>query len=199
MLQPTFGSGLIEAGVDEAGRGCLAGPVVAAAVIFPEGYTHPALNDSKKLSATKREAFAEIIKKDALSYGIGMASVEEIDRINILQAAFLAMHRAIAELTPLPELLLIDGNRFRQYQQIPHKCVIKGDATYLTIAAASILAKTHRDAYMAQLAEEFPTYGWERNAGYPTRAHRAAIEKYGATLHHRRSFQLLAKRTTIFP
>jgi ribonuclease HII len=183
--------GLLEAGCDEAGRGCLAGPVVAAAVILPAGVWLPGLNDSKKLSHEERERLRPLIEERALAWCVGVASVEEIDRINILNASFLAMHRAVAGLRLRPDRLLVDGNRFTPYPDIPHHCIIKGDGKYRSIAAASILAKTHRDALMEALHSELPDYGWAVNRGYPTPDHRAALAQYGPSLHHRSSFNLL--------
>jgi len=180
-----------EAGCDEAGRGCLAGPVVAAAVMLPKNYAHPLLNDSKQVSKKNRDILRENIMRDARSWGIGIVSPKEIDEINILNASFLAMHRAIDQLKKRPKLLLIDGNRFNPYPDLPHECMIKGDARFLSIAAASILAKTERDAIMTKLSAEFPHYGWESNAGYPTKKHRAAIKEHGSCNQHRKSFQLL--------
>lgn len=191
MLKSHLNKKLIEAGCDEAGRGCLAGPVVAAAVILPKNFKHPILNDSKQLSHTQRENLRVIIEKEAITWGIGMCSSEEIDKINILNASFLAMHRAIEKLNTLPQHLLIDGNRFKAYPEIPHTCIIKGDGKYFSIAAASVLAKTFRDDLMRDLHNEFPMYCWDSNKGYGTLAHRAAISKYGANKHHRMSFQLL--------
>lgn len=182
---------LIEAGCDEAGRGCLAGPVVAAAVILPKKFKAPALNDSKKLSEKKREQLREQIEGEALAYAVSFVYPPEIDEINILQASFTAMHRAVEQLSVRPEFLAIDGNRFRPYPEIEHVCVIKGDGKYANIAAASILAKTYRDAYMKKVALEFPEYQWEKNKGYPTAAHRKAIEIYGSCSLHRKSFTLL--------
>jgi len=182
---------LIEAGCDEAGRGCLAGPVFAAAVILDPKMDLSELNDSKKLSAKKREELREIIEEGAVAWAVAQLSPAEIDKHNILQASFLAMHRALDQLSRTPQLLLIDGNRFRPYKEIPHHCMIKGDGRFLSIAAASILAKTHRDEYMLQQAEKYPEYGWKSNKGYPTKAHRAAIAKFGATPLHRKSFRLL--------
>lgn len=193
MLKPYLQAGRIEAGCDEAGRGCLAGPVYAAAVILPEGYVNEALNDSKKLSERARELLRPQIEKDALAWAVGVVTNEEIDQINILQASFLAMHRAIAALRIKPEFLLIDGNRFLPFPDIPHECIVKGDGKMMSIAAASILAKTHRDEYMRRIHADFPQYGWDINKGYPTAAHRRAIEQFGATIHHRRSFRLLAE------
>lgn len=178
----------IEAGCDEAGRGCLAGPVVAAAVILPDGFDHDLLNDSKKLSSLQRDKMRYIIMDQAISWGVGLASPEEIDQINILNASFLAMHRAIEKINPKPEMLLIDGNRFTPYLGIKHICIISGDALYRSIAAASILAKTFRDELMADLHTHFPEFNWKQNKGYPTKAHKTAISEYGFTPHHRLSF-----------
>ena len=179
------------AGCDEAGRGCLAGPVVAAAVILPNNFKNKMLNDSKLLSEKKRDLLRKVIEKQATCWAIGIVSPEEIDKINILNASFLAMHRAIKKLYVEPEFLIIDGNRFNAYQAINHECIIKGDGKYLAIAAASVLAKTYRDDIMKKLAVEFPDYIWEKNKGYPTKKHRNAIEKIGISKHHRKSFQLL--------
>ncbi|MBF1046689.1 MAG: ribonuclease HII [Porphyromonadaceae bacterium] len=183
--------GLMECGCDEAGRGCLAGPVVAAAVILPERFAHPLLNDSKQLTESQRELLRPIIEAEALSWGIGVCSPEEIDQLNILQASITAMHRAIDQLVLSPELLLIDGNRFRPYPGIPHKCIVKGDATYRSIAAASILAKTERDRLMLELAQLYPGYGFAEHKGYPTPQHRAALAELGPSPVHRLSFRLL--------
>ena len=182
---------LMECGCDEAGRGCLAGPVVAAAVILPERFAHPLLNDSKQLSESQRELLRPIIEAEALSWGIGVCSPEEIDQLNILQASITAMHRAIDQLVLSPELLLIDGNRFRPYPGIPHECIVKGDATYRSIAAASILAKTERDRMMLELAQLYPGYGFAEHKGYPTPQHRAALAELGPSPVHRLSFRLL--------
>ena len=190
-LCPTFGhEGLIECGCDEAGRGCLAGPVVAAAVILPEDFAHPLLNDSKQLTERQRELLRPIIEQEALAWGVGSVSPEEIDQINILQASFLAMHRAIDDLILRPQLLLIDGNRFTPYPDIPHECIVGGDGKYMSIAAASVLAKTHRDALMLSLATEYPGYGLEGHKGYPTPAHKAAIRRLGLTPLHRKTFAI---------
>lgn len=186
--------GMIEAGCDEAGRGCLAGPVVAAAVILPSRFDHPLLNDSKKLTEKQRALLRPIIEEKASAWAVGMVSNQEIDEINILNASFLAMHRAIQKLTVKPELLLIDGNRFKAYQDIEHACIIKGDGIYRSIAAASILAKTYRDEIMESLHEQFPSYGWSRNKGYPTIDHREAIRLNGACEHHRMTFALLPRQ-----
>jgi len=190
MLQSYFSDELVEAGCDEVGRGCLAGPVVAAAVILPKSFAHPLLNDSKQLSAAQRLVVRPQIEAAALGWAIGAASPAEIDAMNILQASYVAMHRAIAQLQPVPELLLIDGHRFRPYPHIPHQCIVRGDAQLAPIAAASILAKTYRDALMHRLAQDFQGYGWESNVGYPTPAHRRAIHTQGTTPHHRKTFRL---------
>lgn len=190
-LCPTFGhEGLIECGCDEAGRGCLAGPVVAAAVILPEDFAHPLLNDSKQLTERQRELLRPIIEQEALAWGVGSVSPEEIDQINILRASFLAMHRAIDDLILRPQLLLIDGNRFTPYPDIPHECIVGGDGKYMSIAAASVLAKMHRDALMLSLATEYPGYGLEGHKGYPTPAHKAAIHRLGLTPIHRKTFAI---------
>jgi ribonuclease HII len=196
VLKRSYNSALIEAGCDEAGRGCLAGPVVAAAVILPDTFSHPTLNDSKKLPDKQRYALRPIIEAEAVSYAIGIVSNEEIDEINILNASFLAMHRALDELNKLPQQLLIDGNRFIPYKNIPHHCIVKGDSKYMSIAAASILAKTYRDDIMKMLHADFPHYGWVKNMGYPTALHRQAIATFGTTEHHRMSFQLLPAQLT---
>ena len=191
MLKNCYNEGKIEAGCDEAGRGCLAGSVYAAAVIFPADYQNDELNDSKQLTDKKRHQLREIIERDALAWAVGVVTPEEIDKINILNASFLAMHRALDQLTLRPEAIIVDGNRFKQYGKIPHTCIVKGDAKYLSIAAASILAKTYRDDYMDGLAEEYPQYDWKSNKGYPTKKHREAIRQYGVTPYHRMSYNLL--------
>jgi ribonuclease HII len=193
MLLSFFKSNTVEAGCDEAGRGCLAGPVVAAAVILPQGYTHPILNDSKQLSHKQREILRIDIERDALAFAVAFVSPQEIDEINILKASFLAMHRALDTLSVQPELLLIDGNRFTPYGETPHECIIKGDGKYLSIAAASILAKTYRDEYMLAQHDLYPNYNWKNNQGYPTKQHRAAIAAHGTTPLHRLTFRLLAE------
>lgn len=198
MLLPYLESGRLEAGCDEAGRGCLAGPVFAAAVILPEGYTNELLNDSKQLSEKRRDSLRPIIERDALAWAVGIVTAEEIDRINILNASFLAMHRAIDALEVRPEFLLIDGNRFKPYSGIGHECIVKGDGKMMSIAAASILAKTHRDEFMKRIHEEYPQYAWNINKGYPTKAHRAAIEQYGTTPYHRLSFRLIDRLPSLF-
>ncbi len=180
-----------EAGCDEAGRGCLAGSVYAAAVIFPKDYQNEEINDSKQLTDKRRHELRAIIERDALAWAVGIVTPEEIDKINILNASILAMHRALDQLKVRPETIIVDGNRFKPYNNIPYKTIVKGDAKYLSIAAASILAKTYRDDYMDQLAEEYPQYDWLSNKGYPTKKHREAIKEYGITPYHRRSYNLL--------
>lgn len=191
MLLPYLHSDIIEAGCDEAGRGCLAGSVYAAAVILPSDFRNELLNDSKQLTERQRYALREVIEREALAWAVGVVTPEEIDRINILKASFLAMHRAIDQLAVRPQHLLIDGNRFTPFPDIPHTTIVKGDGKYLSIAAASILAKTYRDDYMNRLAEDYPQYDWRNNKGYPTRKHRAAIAEYGPTPYHRKTFNLL--------
>ena len=191
MLFPCLNKGIVEAGCDEAGRGCLAGAVYAAAVILPEGFENEELNDSKQLTERRRYALREVIQQEALAWAVGVVSPQEIDEMNILNASILAMHRALDGLAIRPQHLLIDGNRFKKYRDLPHTTVVKGDGKYLSIAAASILAKTFRDDYMLQLHKEFPQYGWDKNKGYPTARHRAAIAQCGITPYHRRSFNLL--------
>lgn len=194
MLKSHMNTGLVEAGCDEAGRGCLAGSVYAAAVILPEDYVNDALNDSKQLSASRRYELRSEIERDALAWAVGVVTPEEIDQINILNASILAMHRALDQLTLRPEAIIVDGNRFKPYRFIPYTTVVKGDGKYLSIAAASILAKTYRDDYMDRLALEYPQYGWTENKGYPTKAHREAIAEYGITPYHRKSFKLTADK-----
>ena len=189
-LQPYLNPDKIEAGCDEAGRGCLAGPVFAAAVILPEGFSNELLNDSKKLTELQRYKLREVIEREAAAWAVGIVTAEEIDEINILRASILAMKRAVEQLKIIPEHILIDGNRFTPYKNIPYTTVVKGDATYMSIAAASILAKTSRDDYMQKIAEEYPAYDWKNNKGYPTAKHRAAIKAHGATPHHRMTFNL---------
>ncbi len=191
MLLSKYYEGKIEAGCDEAGRGCLAGSVYAAAVILPEGYQNELLNDSKQLSEKKRYQLREIIERDAVAWAVGIVTPEEIDQINILNASILAMHRALDQLKVRPEAIIVDGNRFKPYQELPYTTIVKGDGKYLAIAAASILAKTYRDDYMNQLAEEYPQYDWRSNKGYPTRKHREAIRQFGVTPYHRKSYNLL--------
>ncbi|ADK95428.1 ribonuclease HII [Prevotella melaninogenica] len=191
MLKSHYYESLIEAGCDEAGRGCLAGSVYAAAVILPPDYQNELLNDSKKLTAKKRYALREEIERDAIAWAVGIVTPEEIDKINILNASFLAMHRALDQLKVRPEAVIVDGNRFKPYQDLPSTTIVKGDGKYLSIAAASILAKTYRDDYMLSLAEEYPQYDWQSNMGYPTKKHRQAIREHGITPYHRKSYNLL--------
>ena len=191
MLKSHYYESLIEAGCDEAGRGCLAGSVYAAAVILPPDYQNELLNDSKKLTAKKRYALREEIERDAIAWAVGIVTPEEIDKINILNASFLAMHRALDQLKVRPEAVIVDGNRFKPYQNLPSTTIVKGDGKYLSIAAASILAKTYRDDYMLSLAEEYPQYDWQSNMGYPTKKHRQAIREHGITPYHRKSYNLL--------
>ena len=191
MLESCYYKGKIEAGCDEAGRGCLAGSVYAAAVILPDGYQNELLNDSKQLSEKKRYQLREIIERDAVAWAVGIVTPDEIDQINILNASILAMHRALDQLKVRPEAIIVDGNRFKPYQDLPHTTIVKGNGKYLAIAAASILAKTYRDDYMNQLAEEYPQYDWFSNKGYPTRKHREAIKQFGITPYHRKSYNLL--------
>lgn len=198
MLLQYKNKNVIEAGCDEAGRGCLAGAVYAAAVILPSDFICEALNDSKKLTEKQRYELRPLIEKEAIAWAVGYASPEEIDKINILNASFLAMHRAIKKLTVRPEYLLIDGNRFKPYPDIPHSCEIKGDGRFLSIAAASVLAKTYRDDYMNVLHEQYPQYNWDKNKGYPTKAHRTAIREFGTTPYHRMTFQLLERQLELF-
>ena len=194
MLLPYLEAHRIEAGCDEAGRGCLAGPVFAAAGVLPGTFQ----NDSKQLTEKRRYALRPIIEQEALAWAVGIVTPEEIDRINILKASFLAMHRAVDQLKVRPQHLLIDGNRFTPYPEVPHTTIVKGDGTYMSIAAASILAKTYRDDYMNQLDEQFPVYHWKENKGYPTKAHREAIRQFGITPHHRKSFTLLPQQLELF-
>jgi len=189
MLKSHFSGKFVEAGLDEAGRGCLAGPVFAAAVILPRNFRHPLINDSKKLTAQARNMLRVVIEEKALAYAVASASPGEIDELNILNATYLAMHRAIALLKVTPGLLLVDGNRFRAYPGIGHRCIVKGDATYLSIAAASILAKTRRDEYMEEIHLQYPCFGWDRNKGYPTTEHKRGILAHGLSEHHRKSFR----------
>lgn len=191
MLKSHYYEDLIEAGCDEAGRGCLAGSVYAAAVILPSDYQNELLNDSKKLTAKKRYTLREEIERDAIAWAVGIVTPEEIDKINILNASFLAMHRALDQLKVRPEAVIVDGNRFKPYQDLPSTTIVKGDGKYLSIAAASILAKTYRDDYMLSLAEEYPQYDWQSNMGYPTKKHRQAIREHGITPFHRKSYNLL--------
>ena len=191
MLASHYYEGKIEAGCDEAGRGCLAGSVYAAAVILPADYQNDLLNDSKQLTEKKRYELREIIERDAIAWAVGIVTPEEIDKINILNASILAMHRALDQLKVRPEAIIVDGNRFKKYKDLPHTTIVKGDGKYLSIAAASILAKTYRDDYMNQLAKEYPQYDWLSNKGYPTKKHREAIRQFGITPYHRKSYNLL--------
>ena len=191
MLESHYYQGKIEAGCDEAGRGCLAGSVYAAAVIFPENYQNAELNDSKQLTDKRRKQLREIIEHDAIAWAVGVVTPEEIDKMNILNASILAMHRALDQLEVRPEAIIVDGNRFKPYRNLPHTTIVKGDGKYLSIAAASILAKTSRDDYMDQLAQTYPQYDWLSNKGYPTKKHREAIRKYGITPFHRKTFNML--------
>ena len=194
MLKPYLQKDRIEAGCDEAGRGCLAGPVFAASVVLPQDFQNDVLNDSKQLSERQRYQLREVIQREALAWAVGVVSNEEIDQINILRASILAMHRAVAQLQVRPQHLLVDGNRFMPYEDIPHTTVVKGDATYMSIAAASILAKTYRDDFMLRIHKEYPQYHWDRNKGYPAPAHREAIRQHGATPYHRMTFNLLGSK-----
>ena len=197
MLLPHYFEGKIEAGCDEAGRGCLAGSVYAAAVILPKGYDNPLLNDSKQLTEKRRYALRDTIVHDAVAWAIGIVTPEEIDKINILNASFLAMHRALDQLTVRPEAIIVDGNRFTPYHDVPYATIVKGDGKYQAIAAASILAKTFRDDYMDRLAIEYPYYDWQKNKGYPTRAHREGIRLHGITPYHRKSYNLLGSEPVL--
>lgn len=191
MLAPFLHKDLLEAGLDEAGRGCYAGPVFAAAVILPNDFHHPLLNDSKQLQEKQRDLLRPIIEKESIAFAVASVDNNSIDNINILQASFAAMHLSIKQLNSIPEFLLIDGNRFKAYQKIPHQCIIKGDGKYAAIAAASILAKTYRDEFMQKIHASFPHYGWDKNKGYGTAIHRQAIEQYGLCSYHRKSFNIL--------
>lgn len=199
MLKNRYFEGVVEAGCDEAGRGCLAGSVYAAAVILPEGYENAELNDSKKLTARKRNELRQVIERDAVAWAVGIVTPEEIDKINILNASFLAMHRALDALKVRPEAVIVDGNRFKPYRDLPHATIVKGDGKYLSIAAASILAKTWRDEYMERIAQEHPQYDWTSNKGYPTRRHREAIRRFGVTPYHRMSYNLLGDAEPMLP
>ncbi|MBC7949738.1 MAG: ribonuclease HII [Chitinophagaceae bacterium] len=198
MLHPFYQDQLIEAGCDEAGRGCYAGPVFAAAVILPRDFYHPVLNDSKQLTPEERMELKVFIKENAVAYAVAMVDNDEIDQINILRASFKAMHMALDKLRKRPSLLLIDGNRFAPYKKLRHECIIQGDGIYASIAAASVLAKTHRDAYMKQIHKEFPRYNWRQNKGYGTEEHRIAIEHHGLCKYHRKSFNILPKQYALF-
>lgn len=197
MLQLKIHPNKLECGTDEAGRGCLAGPVTAAAVILPDDFINVLLNDSKQLSLLKRNNLKPLIETEAIAFSVTHVMMDEIDKINILQASITGMHRSIASLKVKPNFIAVDGNKFRPFENIPHQCVVKGDEKYLHIAAASVLAKTYRDAYMAEIHEEFPMYNWKQNKGYPTKEHREAIKKYGITKYHRKSFKLLPEQLEI--
>ena len=196
MLASNYSGFSLEAGTDEAGRGCLSGPVVAAAVILPKNFTHPFLNDSKQVSEKKREELRPFIEENALAFGVSFVWQDEVDAINVLQASITGMHRSIERLKIKPEYIIVDGNKFRDYKDIPSQTIVKGDAKYLSIAAASILAKTYRDEYMAKIHEEFPMYNWKKNKGYPTKEHRNGIREFGATKYHRKTFKLLPDQLT---
>lgn len=198
-LNPFFSTNnKLEAGCDEVGRGCLAGPVVAAAVILPKNFHHPYLTDSKKLTHRKRVELVSVIKQEAVAWAIGVCDHEEVDKLNVLNASFAAMHKALDQLEQKPDFILVDGNRFNSYKEIKHACIIKGDSKYFSIAAASILAKEYRDDLMKVLSKQFPYYGWESNVGYPTKKHREGIRVYGVSPYHRKSFQLLPKQIELF-
>lgn len=199
MLKNYYEQGRVEAGCDEAGRGCLAGSVYAAAVILPPDYRNERLNDSKKLTACQRYALRQDIERDAVAWAVGVVTPQEIDQINILNASILAMHRALDQLQVRPEAIIVDGNRFKPYRDLPHTTIVKGDGKYLSIAAASILAKTYRDDEMVRLAQEYPDYDWQHNMGYPTRKHREAIRQHGITPYHRRTFNLLGSEELTIP
>ena len=194
MLKLNYSGFDIEAGTDEAGRGCLAGPVVAAAVILSKDFSHPFLNDSKQLSEKKRKELKPIIEAQSLAFAVSFVWQEEVDKINVLQASITSMHRAIAQLKTTPEFIIVDGNKFKNYKEIPHKTIVKGDSKYLSIAAASVLAKTYRDEYMEKIHLEYSDYNWQKNKGYPTKEHREAIRNFGVTKYHRKSFKLLPEQ-----
>lgn len=194
MLKLNYSGFELEAGTDEAGRGCLSGPVVASAVILPKNFSHPFLNDSKQLSEKKRIELKAIIEEKALAFAVSFVWQDEVDKINVLQASIIGMHRSIDALSVVPEYIIVDGNKFKNYKNIPHKTIVKGDSKYLSIAAASILAKTYRDEYMEKIDKEFPQYQWKKNKGYPTQVHRKAIQEFGITKYHRKSFKLLPEQ-----
>ncbi|CAA0222671.1 Ribonuclease HII [Tenacibaculum maritimum] len=197
MLKLNYSGFSLEAGTDEAGRGCLAGPVVSAAVILPKNFYHNILNDSKQLSEKKRKELRPFIEKEAIAFAVSFIHEKEVDSLNVLQASITGMHRAISDLQISPEFIIVDGNKFKPYKEIPHETIVKGDAKYLSIAAASILAKTYRDDYMEQLHEEFPQYNWKQNKGYPTKQHRNAIREFGITQYHRKTFKLLPEQLNL--
>ncbi|WP_439128649.1 ribonuclease HII [Polaribacter sp.] len=194
MLKLNYSGFSLEAGTDEAGRGCLSGPVVAAAVILPADFSHPFLNDSKQLSEKRRDELRPYIEQNAIAFGVSFVWQQEVDEINVLQASITGMHRSIEMLKLAPEFIIVDGNKFKNYKEIPHKTIVKGDAKYLSIAAASVLAKTYRDEYMSKIHQEFPVYNWAKNKGYPTKEHRNAIRQFGATDYHRKTFKLLPEQ-----
>ncbi|WP_425656402.1 ribonuclease HII [Tenacibaculum ascidiaceicola] len=194
MLQLNYSGHKFEAGTDEAGRGCLSGPVVAAAVILPDNFQHELLNDSKQISEKKRQKLRPYIEEHALSYGVSFIHQEEVDELNVLQASITGMHRSIEQLSIQPEFIIVDGNKFKPFEEIPHQTIVKGDAKFMSIAAASVLAKTYRDEYMEKIHQEFPQYNWQKNKGYPTKEHREAIRQFGATPYHRKSFKLLPEQ-----
>ncbi|MCF6222524.1 MAG: ribonuclease HII [Flavobacteriaceae bacterium] len=197
MLKSQFSKQEFEAGTDEAGRGCLAGPVVAAAVILPQEFKHELLNDSKQLTEKQRLLLKPIIEKEALAFGVAYVYQEEIDAINILNASILAMHKSLDKLKVTPNFIIVDGNKFKEYKDIPHQAIVKGDSKYLSIAAASVLAKTYRDAYMENIHNDFPNYNWKKNKGYPTKEHRQAIKDHGVNLHHRKTYKLLESQYSL--
>ena len=194
MLKLNYSGVSLEAGTDEAGRGCLSGPVVAAAVILPENFQHDILNDSKQLSEKKRQELRPYIEEHALAYAVSFIHHEEVDELNVLQASITGMHRSLEQLSTQPEFIIIDGNKFKPYKEVPHQTIVKGDAKFMSIAAASVLAKTYRDEFMEKIHEEFPQYNWKKNKGYPTKEHRNAIREHGATPYHRKSFKLLPEQ-----
>lgn len=194
MLQNNYSGKIFEAGTDEAGRGCLSGPVVAAAVILPADFEHPFLNDSKQLTEKQRKKLKPFIEENALAFGVCFVDEKEVDKINVLQASITGMQRAISQLNPQPEFIIVDGNKFKSYKEIPHETIVKGDAKYLSIAAASVLAKTYRDEFMEKIHQEFPMYNWKQNKGYPTKQHRNAIREFGITDYHRKTFRLLPEQ-----
>ncbi|MDP2541602.1 ribonuclease HII [Tenacibaculum discolor] len=194
MLQLNYSGCKFEAGTDEAGRGCLSGPVVAAAVILPDNFQHELLNDSKQISEKKRQKLRPYIEEHALAFGVSFIHQEEVDELNVLQASITGMHRSIEQLSIQPEFIIVDGNKFRPFEKIPHQTIVKGDAKFMSIAAASVLAKTYRDEYMEKIHQEFPQYNWQKNKGYPTKEHREAIRQFGATPYHRKSFKLLPEQ-----
>lgn len=194
MLKFNYSGFSLEVGTDEAGRGCLSGPVVAAAVILPKGFEHPFLNDSKQLSEKKRQELRPFIEENALAFGVSFVHEQEVDKINVLQASITGMHRSISAMNVVPEFIIVDGNKFKPYKEIPYETIVKGDAKYMSIAAASVLAKTYRDEYMAKIHEEFPVYNWKKNKGYPTKEHRNAIREFGANKYHRKTFKLLPEQ-----